>query len=184
MSEEIEAVAEKLKKITSNIFLPKEEVWNEHVTAQTGYGERADWKDRVSQDDKIGIVNALLAVEPDEEPIAEKAEGEVVYDFDALTEIYFSCYYGSAKLYRMVHKFREFTRLEKDEFLAIAAGQPIEGALASAEKLSKAEKLHRLGKKLLKESVGYAPGSPIPAWHLAPTTEWYFLREISRQGKF
>lgn len=186
MSEELEAVAERLKKITSGIFTPKEKIWDEHIAGQTGYGDRTDWKERVSQDDKIGIVNAYFQVEPDDEPVAEDAggDGELVYDFDALTEVYFSCHFGSAKLLGMVHKFREFTRPEKDEYLAIVSNQPNDSQLASAEKLSKAEKLFRLGKKLLKEKVGYAEGSDVPAWHLAATTEWYFLREIARQGKF
>lgn len=182
MSEEIESVSAKLKKITSDIFLPKERIWDEHVTAQTGYGDRADWKERVSQDDKIGIVNAYFSVEPDDEPESDEA-GELIYDFDALTPIHFSCYFGSARLFGMCHKFREFTRPEKDEYLALVANQPNPNELASAEKLSKAEKLARLGKKLLKETEGYAD-DVVPAWHLAATTEWYFLRELSRQGKF
>lgn len=184
MSEEIERVAEKLKKITTGIFTPKEAVWDEHVKGQTGYGDRADWKERVSQDDKIAVVNAYFHSEPEDAPEAEKDEKELVYDFDALTDIHFWCYFGSAQLRGMVHRFREYTRPEKDEYLAIAANQPVENALASAEKISKNEKLARLGKKLLKESEGYAPGTPVPAWHLAATTEWYFLRELARQGKF
>lgn len=183
MSEEIERVAERLKKITSDIFLPKEKVWDELATGQTGYGDRADWKEKVSQDDKVGIVNAFLSVERDEEPESDD-EGEVIYDFDALTEIYFSCYFGSAKLLGMSHKFREFTRTEKDEYFAIIANQPNPNELASAVKSSKVEKLAKLGRRLLKDSEGYADGSPIPAWHLAATTEWYFLRELARQGKF
>lgn len=184
MSEEIERVAEKLKKITTGIFAPKEAVWDEHATDQTGYGDRADWKERVSQDDKVAIVNAYFSVEPDDEPEAEESEKELIYDFDALVDIPFWCYFGSAKLHGMIHRFREYTRPEKDEYLQIAAGQSVENALASAEKISKNEKLARLGRKLLKESEGYAPGTPVPAWHLAATTEWYFLREIARQGKF
>lgn len=183
MCEEVEKVGERLKKITSDIFLPKEKVWDEHVTDQTGYGDRSDWKDRVSQDDKVAIVNAFFNVEPDDEPESDE-EGELVYDFDALTPIHFQCYYGSAKLLGMVHKFREFTRAEKDEYFAISTNQPIENELASAQKLSKNERLARLGKKLLKESEGYAEGSQVPAWHLAATTEWYFLRELARQSKY
>lgn len=182
MSEELEKVSERLKKITSEIFVPKEKIWDEHVHASTGYGDRSDWKEKVSQDDKIGVVNAYFEVEPDEEP-ASTDEGELIYDFDALTEIYFSCRFGSARLLGMVHKFREYTRSEKDEFLAIVANQPNPNELASAQRVSKVEKLARLGKKLLKETVGYAEGSDAPAWHLAATTEWYFLRELSRQGK-
>lgn len=183
LSEEIEKVSERLKKITSDIFVPKEKIWDEHVSSSTGYGDRSDWKERVSQDDKIGIVNAYFEVNPDDEPESEDA-GELVYDFDALTDIYFSCRYGSALLKGMVHRFREFTRPEKDEYLSLVANQPNPNELASANRVSKAEKLARLGKKLLKETEGYADGSEVPAWHLAATTEWYFLRELSRQGKF
>lgn len=184
MSEEIERVSEKLKKITSDIFLPKERIWDEHIIEQTGYGDRTDWKERVSQDDKVGIVNAYFEVEPDDEPDADDDLSDLVYDFDALTEIFFACRFGSAKLLGMVHKFREFTRSEKDEYLALIANQPNSNELASAQKTSKVEKLSRIGRKLLKETVGYAEGSHVPAWHLAATTEWYFLREMARQGKF
>lgn len=183
MNEEIEAVAVRLKKLTASMYLPKEKIWDEYVEKATGYPDIPDWKERVSQDDKIGVVNAYFEVEPDEEPEAKESDAALVYDFDALVEIYFSCRFGSAKLYGMCHRFREITRADKDEYFAILNNQTNETNLASAEKLSRVEKLDRLGRKLLKESEGYADGSRVPAWHLAATTEWYFLREQARQGK-
>lgn len=181
MHEEIEAVALRLKKLTVAMYAPKEKVWDEFVNESTGYGNVSNWKERVSQDDKVGVVNAYFEVEPDDEPVA--SEGELVYDFDALVEIYFSCRYGSARLLGMCHKFREITRADKDEFFSILNNQANEANIASAEKLSRVEKLDRLGRKLLKEVEGYQDGTPIPSWHLAATTEWYFLREQARQGK-
>lgn len=186
MAEEIDLATDRItrsKRITSDIYVPKEKVWDEHVHESTGYGDRADWKQRVSQDDKIGIVNAYFEVEPDDEPEAEGDSGELVYDFDAHTPIYFWCRFGSAKLLGMVHKFREFTKPEKDEYLALATNQPTDARLSN-EKASKVERLANLGRKLLKETEGYAEGSHVPAWHLAATTEMYFTREIARQGKF
>ncbi len=183
LSEELESLADRLKKISSSIFVPKEKVWDEHCESATGYPQIDEWKSRVSQDDKVGVINACLRVEPDDEPETEEV-GELVYDFDALTEIYFTCYHGSRELFGMTHRFREFTRTEKDEYLSIMANQPIESAIASAVKMSKAEKLVRLGRKLLMETEGYADGSPVPAWHLEWSVQWYFMREIARQGKY
>jgi hypothetical protein len=180
MSEEIEAIAAKIKKLDTSMYRPKEKIWEEHVHEATGYPE--NWKERVSLDDRIGVVNAYFEVNPDDEPDATE-DGPLVYDFDALVEVYFYCRFGGAQLMGMCHKFREITREDKDEFLAIISNEPDDKVLASATKISKNERLHRLGKKLLKETEGYAPGTEVPAWHLCATTEWFFLREQARQGK-
>ena len=181
MSEEIEAVAARLKKLDTSMYRPKEKIWEEHVNESTGYGDVANWKERVALDDRIGIVNAYFEVEPENEPESTE-DGPLVYDFDALTPIYFSCRYGSARLLGMCHKFREITRAEKDDYLSIISNEPDDKVIASAERVSKNERLYRLGKKLLKETEGYADEN-VPAWHLCATTEWYFLREQARQGK-
>lgn len=182
MSEEIEEVAARIKKLDTSMYRPKEKIWEEHVNESTGYPDIPDWKDRVSLDDRIGVVNAYLEVLPDDDPMKGE-EGPLVYDFDALVDVYFSCRFGSARLMAMCHKFREITRQDKDEFLSIYTNEPDSNVIASAEKVSKNERLCRLGRKLLKESEGYAPGTSVPAWHLCATTEWYFLREQARQGK-
>lgn len=86
-------------------------------------------------------------------------------------------------LLTLSHSFREETKAEYDQYLAIDSEQPDENSISSADRKTKVERMYLLGKKLITETSGYAEGE-IPAWHIAATTEAFFARQSARMGKF
>lgn len=180
---ETEQLGSKVKTLSSAIYAPKRSLWAELVESTTGYKERADWKEKMHESDAIATVNAMLhALVVDESEMDEDPAAEGLFDIDALTPVEFRAL-QSGKLLTLTHYFRPETKSELDQFLAIETGEPIPDVMASAQKLSRAERLYDLGKEMVKDRKGYADGSDIPAWHLATTTESFFLRQMARMGK-
>lgn len=179
----ITELATRIKKLTTAILEPQHELWKELIDTREGYKERADWKEATHTNDAVAVITALLMVQVLENNEIEPKEGAPVYDEAALHIIAFRAMQSGALL-TLSHSFREETKAEADEFLAIEANQSDDNNLASHDKVSKQERLYRLGKKLLQESDGYAEGSEVPAWHLAVTTETFFARQAARMGKF
>lgn len=175
-------LASRIKKISTAITSPQQKLWAELVTGRAGYKERDDWKEKTHPNDAVAAIAALLSVQVLDNSEIESSDKAAVYDEDELTVISFRAL-QSGVLMTLSHSFREETKAEADEFLAIDVGQADENNLAAAEKMSKQERLYRLGKKVLKETEGYAE-CEVPAWHLAATTETFFLRQASRMGKF
>lgn len=180
--EQSEQTLKRSKKVSTALFAPKDKLWTDLIESVEGYKPRDDWKDRIDQAERLAAVNALLHVTALSGDEIEDAAEDTLYDPDELTAIHFQTMYGGA-LITMIHKFRPDSKAERDEFLSIQANQPIENEIASATQTSKAEKLYRLGKKLLVETEGYADGSDVPAWHLPATVESYFARHLAKMGK-
>lgn len=162
------------------LFGPKHKLWKALATKREGYAERDDWKEKTHPTDCLQAINILLGISIQD---AKAADGDELFDDDALTVIPFHTMFDGSLLTGMSHSFRVETKAEMDEFMAIENRELNPNTLASAEKLSQAERFARLGKKLLQESDGYASGSPVPGWHLAGTTRSFFLRQLSRLGK-
>jgi hypothetical protein len=176
--ERIEEVTAKLTKYSTAMYEPKETLWNELIESVTGYKEREDFKAGVHLSHRTEAINGLITIQfVDEDSDAADA---ALWDIDDLTVIKFKTLQAGVLLTDMSHSFRSETKAEMDQFLAIESDQPEPNVLASAQKLSKAEKLCRLGKKLLMETTGYANGVEIPAWHLAATVESFFARQIAQ----
>jgi hypothetical protein len=180
--DDAEQLAERLKKLTTAIHGPKGSLWSDLCVAVEGYLERDDWKAGVHQTHKSTAITALCDVQI-LDPEAVEEEGDV-WDIDAPIVINFATMFSGVQLRNMSHTFRPESEAEMDEFLAIQANQPNENELASAVKISLAERMVRLGRKVLQDHSGYKNGSPVPAWHLAATTESFFLRQIAQTGKF
>lgn len=180
--DEIVELAARIKKISTAIMAPQHKLWLDLVESREGYTEREDWKEKTYQNDAVAAIAALLQVQIlDNSEIEPKSKSDV-YDEDALHVIAFRAM-QSGVLMTLTHSFREETKKESDEFMAIDAGQGDENNVSSADKKSKQERLYRLGKKILAETDGYVD-CEIPAWHLAATTETFFLRQTARMGKF
>jgi len=175
-------MASKVKKATTSIYTPKHALWNDLVESREGYTERPDWKEKTHQSDAVGVINALLHAQVLDESEIESKSKKALFDEDALTPIAFRALQAGV-LMTLSHSFRPETQAEMDEFLAIVTNEPLPNVLASAEKLSRPEKLYNLGSKLLADREGYADGSDIPPWHLAATIETFFLRQMARMGK-
>lgn len=185
---ETERLSDKVKrtlKLSMALWEPKLKLWDDLAESVTGYPE----KEAVHPSDRIRAVEALLEVEIlDPDLIEFDIETETVedvgtIDIDEFTAIPFRTMYAGAVILNMSHSFRQETKAEVEEFFAIEGDEPTPGVLASAVKLTKAEKLYNLGKRLLKDTEGYAPGCEVPAWHLAGTTRSFFLRQLARMGK-
>jgi hypothetical protein len=177
---EIERFAQK-GKLTSGIYTPKHRLWMDLVESREGYKERSDWKEKTHHTDALQAVNALLHAQVIDQSEVD-AEKPALFDEDELTVIPFRAL-QSGVLITLSHSFREETAAEMDAFLAMQNNAPDPSVLASGIPTSDAEKLARLGRGMLREHAGYAPGSEIPAWHLATTTESFFLRQMARLGK-
>jgi hypothetical protein len=179
----VEQMSSKFKKLTVGIYEPKHSLWLDLVESREGYTERSDWKEKTHQADCLGAVNALLHTQVlDDSDVETPGKKSKLFDEDALIAIHFQAM-QSGVLMSLSHSFRPETQSELDEYFAIESNAPMPNTLASAEKMSRAEKLHNLGSRLLKDRTGYADGSDVPPWHLATTTESLFLRQLARMGK-
>jgi hypothetical protein len=178
---ETEDIAAKSKRASTDMYKAHCSLWSDLVESREGYKERDDWKKVTHQSDQIAAIAALLTVFIVPENEIEADTDEVLYDEDALTKVSFRTVFNSAFLGEMSHSFAQESKAQMDEFLAIQAG--LSNAVASAEKATSEERLCRIGRKLLKDSAGYADGSDIPAWHLAKTTETFLNRQVERMGK-
>lgn len=181
--EQVTQMAERLKKLTTSIYEPKDALWLELVDSREGYKERDDWKAATHQSDRLAAINAFLHTQILDDSEIDVENKDELFDDDDLTTISFNVMYNGGLLTGMTHSFRQETKLEMNAFLALETDEPNPNTLASAVKKSKAEKLYDLGKGMLRESTGYEDPTQIPAWHLAVTTETFFLRQIARAGK-
>lgn len=182
-SDQVETVVKRLKNLSTAILDPQYKLWLDLVQGREGYKDRDDWKAATHRNDAVAAIAGLIHVRVLDNEEVEAVNEVVVYDEDALTEITFHALQGGVLL-TLSHSFREETKAEADEYMSIEVNQPNDSNLASAERLSKNEALCRLGNKLLKGTEGYAEGSEVPAWHLAATTETFFVRQAARLGKF
>jgi len=184
LQEDVQRMADRIKKLSTTMFEPKQKLWDELVESREGYKEREDWRQATHQSDCLAAINALLHVQTIDESDAEADDTDELFDDDALTKISFNAMFNGVLITNMSHSFRQESKAEMNTFMALETDDTNPNALASAVKQSKAQKLYELGRKLLSEAEGYKDASQIPAWHLAVTTESYFLRQIARAGKF
>lgn len=177
--------ANRLKRVSSSAVEPLFKLWEDLCTGTTGYifSDKENWKTKVKREDAVGSIGGLLLVQILDDEELESDGKEELYDDEAPSKLVFRAMYSGA-LVTLTHNFREVSQAEADEFLSITSNQPNENQLASAVKMSEAEKLYRLGKRVLVDTEGYADGSEIPAWHLSATTKEHFTREAARMGKF
>lgn len=184
MQEEILRMAERIKRLSTTMYEPKDKLWLDLVISREGYVEREDWQASTHQSDRIAAINALLHIQTLDGPENETEEVNELFDDDALTKISFNAMFNGVLVANMSHSFRQESKAEMNTFLALETDDTDPNQLASAVKKSKAQKLYELGRTLFREAEGYKDSSQIPAWHLAVTTESYFLRQIARAGKF
>lgn len=184
LQEEILRMAERIKRLSTTMYEPKDKLWLDLVESREGYVEREDWQKSTHQSDRLAAINALLHIQTLDGPENETEEVDELFDDDALTKISFNAMFNGVLITNMSHSFRQESKAEMNTFLALETDDTDPNALASAVKKSKAQKLYELGRSLFREAEGYKDASQIPAWHLAVTTESYFIRQIARAGKF
>lgn len=170
-------------KVTSDIVQPQYKTWIDLVESVEGYKARDDWKTHIHMNDGVAAVTAVMHTHVLDNSAVDIEEESGEYDDEAPTKITFRALQSGALLTLSI-SYREETKGERDEYLAILTGAPNENAIASAEKLSEAEKLWRLGKKVMVGFDGYAEGSEPPAWHIALTVKTFFERQTDRLGKY
>lgn len=170
-------------KVTSDIIRPQYNTWLDLVESVEGYKARDDWKEHIHINDGVAAVTAVMHTHILDNEAVEVSEDAAEYDDELPTKISFRALQSGALLTLSI-SYREETKAERDEYLAILTNAPNENAIASAEKLSEAEKLYRLGKKLMVGFEGYADGSQPPAWHIALTIKTFFERQTDRLGKY
>lgn len=179
---DITQLADRTRKLSSDINNPKHKLYLDIVESRAGYKDSPDWKEATHQSDAVAVVQAILHAQVLDEADTDIENNDEFYDDEAFTGVSLNALFSGALL-TLTHSYRPETKAEMDEFYAIETGDPNQNKLASAQKLSRPEKLYQLGRKLLREHNGYADGSDIPPWHIAATTEAYFLRQIARVGK-
>lgn len=175
-----EKTVAKTAKVTTAYHGPKEMLYDELAVSVEGYKKRPDFKEGVHFTHKKEVIDGLLFVNF---PAEDREAADEGWDIDALVNIPFHAMFSGTLITNMVHSFRPETKAEMDEFLGLEFNQPDPNQLASAKRQSRERRLADLGRRLLHSSEGYVPGSDIPAWHLARTTEMFFLRQIAQAGK-
>jgi hypothetical protein len=183
LREAVEEALTRAKKVSSFVYDPHVELWKEIALSREGFKERDDWKEVTHPSDAVGVLNALFHITPLAEEEQDITNDDELLDDEALYVVAFHAQQGNTLLPNLTHSFRQESKAEMDEYLAIMSDQPNPNALASSEKMSKAERYYRLGKKLLRGHTGYAEGSEVPAWHLAFTVEVFLARQLGRMGK-
>lgn len=175
----------RLKKISTAMAEPVYRLWTELCEGVEGYvfHDKADWKVRVHRNDAMAAVSGLLFIQVLDDSDMEDDETEELYDDEKPSKVQFRAMYSGA-LVTLAHHFREMSKAEADEFLAISTNQPNDVQLASAVKQSEVEKLYNLGKRMLVSADGYTDGSDVPPWHLSMTAKTHCIRENERAGKF
>lgn len=168
LEDKVQLSIKRLKKLSTDIFNPRHDLWKELAIKREGYTEREDWLEVTKEADAVQAVNALLYAEI----IPADDEESGLLDDEAETPISFRAMF-SGTLVELTHFFREETKAEKDRYFSITANEPDSNVLASAVKKSKNQRLYELGVSMITRTEGYANGQ-IPAWHIAKSTEAYF----------
>lgn len=173
---------------TDWLIMPSYELWTSLIEKREGYKEPENFE-KMSPVDCVSIVRQLLHVQIVAPATTDALDAEILYDEDELIPVRFISIQGDEKLGNVgiecAHFFKPSNKKLIDEYLSIEQGTSNPNELMNGLKLSDAEKFYKLGKKIVaeSESIGYAEGSPIPAFHLVQTTRSYFLGELSRMGK-
>lgn len=188
LQEEIDKTLNRAKAVTTALYKPKFDLWQDLNETTSGYPEKYDFAANPS--DCIKALDALIEVQIPEIELAEfdaetdEIEEDAELVLDELTVVPFRAMFSGALIVNLSHSFKEPSKADHDEFMAIETNAPIStNRLAAAEKRTTAEKLFDLGRRLILDREGYAEGSDTPAWHLAATTRAFFLRELARMGK-
>lgn len=178
LESELAANNRRIATLSSDLYSPKHNLWTELVEGQSGYQERADWKDKVYANDCVQAVNALLGVEVSE---ADRQEETELLNFDELAEITLTSLFNGESLQTSFF-FREETKDELDEYLGILNSEPQKNVLASAKKKSVSQRFCELYDLFEPETKGYA--GRVPAWHKVQAIKVFFEGQMARLGKF
>lgn len=173
-------MAKTAKIKTADTHGAKEKLYDELAVGVKGYKERpGDFREGVHFTHKKSVIDAVISIREidDTEPTDEG------WDIDALIAVPFHAMFSGALIVNLSHSFRPETKAEMDEYMALAFETPDDTKLASAKRQQKERRLVEIGRKLLKDTSGYKDSSPVPAWHLAETTERFFLRQMAQAGK-
>ena len=169
--------AKKLKSVSIELFQPRADLARKKAIARYGYVENKDWKTATKDADFISALDSYLQVSANTE--SESVE-DLLDDSDE-TPIVLASVFNGIETKTTIY-FREETKAQMDEFLAIDGGLPQKNALASHKKISKQKRLFALYEALVKGSDGYA--SQIPAWHGLAAVAAYLSGQLQRMGKF
>lgn len=163
----------------SGILTLKDALWEEHCSSVTGYKERPDWRKGVPTSHRIAAAEAFRGV-----IVMGIGDGiaDGVFDVDAPIRVDLVAVFSEFEVKPSI-SFRQPTKADVEEYLAIANGEPDKNALASATKNnSPSERLYRLGKKLTVEHSGYT-GQP-PASHVNAAATMMILSQMTSAKKF
>lgn len=162
-------------------FAPQEKLWNELASDRIGYAKNPeDWKERTALFVKANAIKLFLQVGAVPIETEEAEEGELLDDSEELFETKLNCVQNAIAI-TTSHFWREETREEMDEFLAIQAGAPQKGVLASGVKKTKEQRLCELYDAVCVEQKFYA--AHVPAWHKKEMAEQYFRQRFLLLGK-
>jgi hypothetical protein len=161
-------------------FDPNAELWNDLAIERIGYAPTPDWKAKTYYLDKTSAITALLHAQIIDETDADDADADELLgddDFEVNLRVL-----QSGVLIETAHYFREETKAEMDEFLAIMSEKPNPNALASATKREElSERLCALYDAMATGSEGYA--GRVPAWHKVTAVSTHLSRQFARLGK-
>jgi len=168
----------KSQNITTQIYAPNESLWNDLALEVIGFKPDPDWKIKTYFLDKTAAVGALLHTEIKEE--AENAEEDELLTFDIEIPVKMDVL-QSGTLIETVHIFRQETKAEMDEYLAIMTDKPKAQGFARFAHDTSAERLCDLYDATNKTAMPYA--GRIPVWHKAAAVQTHFARQFLRMGK-
>lgn len=182
LEKERAAIIKKIGKkstLSIEIYKPLENVWNELAVERTGAKPREDWKERTHYLDKANVITALTRIEIISE--GEDETTEDLFDDEANFTIYAKVFFNNNFL-PVTFYFKQESKAQMDEFVAILQDKPNANALASlSNPKSIAERLCDLFDALIESYEGYS--SQVPAWHKIAAVSTQLNNQMSRLGK-
>lgn len=164
--------------LSTEAYAPNTALWDDLAQSIEGFAPDAEWKTKTHFLDKTNAIGAFLhtAEVEEEDPLDDD-----LLTFDATFEVKLSVL-QSGVLIETTHVFREETKAEFDEYLAIMSSKPRAGALAKFAQVSSAERMTDLYDALTQGASPYV--GRVPAWHKLAAVGIHFSRQLARMGKF
>ncbi len=173
----IPEAVKRVKRVSIELFAPFAELGRAKAVARYGYKEKPDWRTATRDSDFISGLKSYLNVVADIESIAT----DDLLDDDADTPIKLKSEIEGFDWETCIY-FREESKTEMDEFIALLNDQPNKTALATHKKTSPERRLYALYEALNTRVEGYTD-DVVPAWHAAEAVKTYFDSQLVRLGK-
>lgn len=171
---------ERNQALETAFFEPNVKLFDEFVSDRIGFAENPDWKEKTAEFTKSNSTKKYFSAEVIEKDAIPAEESELLDDSEETFETYLNVVQNGV-LIGTTHYWREETKDEMDEYLAILANAPRKNVLASAKKVTADERFCALYDSACVNQDGYK--ARVPAWHKHLMAKQFFEERFALLGK-